>query len=122
MSPRTKKNLSTAMQTEAFTHAEYLRFAAHARRNEYWDLAKLFQDAADTDRTEHFATEAEVAGLVRDDTDNVRHAVEEKRAEAAMYHQFAKEATADGDFAAAALFEKMQAAAVDQTEGFEAAL
>ena len=52
------------MQTEAFTHAEYLRFAAHARRNEYWDLAKLFQDAADTDRTEHFATEAEVAGLV----------------------------------------------------------
>lgn len=98
MSPRTKQNLNTAMRTEAFTHAEYLRFAAHARVNENWALAQLFRVTADTDRTEHFAKEADLAGLAARDADNLRHAVEEKRAEAAMYKQFAKEATADADF------------------------
>ncbi len=121
MSPRTKRNLNNAMQTEAFTHAQYLRFAARARTNENWDLAQLFQGAADIDRTEHFAQEADLADLVANDSDNLRHAMEEKRTEAAMYRQFAKEATADGDFAAAALFERMQAAAATQTDAFEAA-
>jgi rubrerythrin len=109
------------MQTEAFTHVEYLRFAARARMNENWDLAQLFQVAADIDRTEHFAKQADLAGLVASDSENLRHAMEEKRAEAAMYSQFAKEATADGDLVAAALFEKMQTAAASQIEGFETA-
>jgi rubrerythrin len=121
MSPRTKRNLNTAMQTEALAHAEYLRFAARARANENWDLAQLFQVAADTGRTEHFAQEADLAGLVTNDCDNLRHAVEEKRAGAVMYQQFAKEAVAEGDFAAAALFEKIQTAAANQREAFEAA-
>lgn len=87
--------------------------------NENWDLAQLFQVAADTDRTEHFAKEAEVAGLVANDSDNLRSAVEEKRSAAAMYKQFASEATADGDFAVAALFEKMQTATTTQTGAIE---
>jgi rubrerythrin len=121
MNPRTKRNLNTALQSEAFTHAKYLRFAARARTNENWDLAQLFQTTADTDRTESFAKEAELAGLVANDSENLRCAMEEKQAEAAMYRQFAKEATADGDLVAATLFERMQTATVAQTQAFEAA-
>lgn len=121
MSPRTNRNLNSAMQGEAFTHIEYLRFAARARMNEKWDLAQLFQCAADTDRTEHFAKEAEVAGLVANDSDNLRLALEEKRAEAAMYKQFANEAIADGDFAVAARFGRMQTGTAIQREALETA-
>lgn len=122
MSPQTKRNLKTAMQNEAFSQAEYLRFAARARMNENWDLAQLFQTAADNDRTEHFGKEAEVACLVADDSENLRCAIAEKRTAAATYGRFAKEATADGDFSAAALFEKIRADEVTQAETFETAL
>jgi rubrerythrin len=121
MSPRTKRNLNTAMQIEAFTHAKYLRFAARARMNENWDLARLFQAAADADRIDHFAKEADVAGLIANDSENLRDAVEDKRAEVAMYKQFAKEATADGDFTVADLFERVQTTVVTQADAFEIA-
>jgi len=78
MSPRTERNLNTAMQIEAFTHAEYLRFAARARMNENPDIARLFQDAADADRTDHFTKEAEIAGLVANDSENLKHAIKRK--------------------------------------------
>lgn len=51
MGPQTKQNLNAAMQSEAFSHVKYLRFAAHARMNEHWDLAQLFDEAADAART-----------------------------------------------------------------------
>jgi rubrerythrin len=121
MSARTKQNLNTAMQGEAFNHAKCLRFAAHARMNENWNVAQLFQTTADTDRREHFAEEADLAGCEASDTENLRSAIEGKRADAAMYGQFAREATADGDFVAAALFEKMQTAVDTQRKAFEAA-
>ena len=88
----------------------YLRFAAHARMNENWDLAQLFQVAADTDRTEHFAEEADLAGLVRV-IPRILDMLWKKSGLRLRCTRFAKEATADGDLAAAALFEKMQAAA-----------
>ncbi len=122
MSPQTKRNLKTAMQNEAFSQAEYLRFAAHARMNENWDIAQLFQTAADNDRVEHFAEEAKLACLVADDVENLRNAIEEKRAGAATYKRFGKEATADGDFKAAALFEKISTDEAAQAKTFEAAL
>lgn len=122
MSPRTKQNLNTAMQSEAFNNAACLRFAARARMNENWVLAKLFQTAADTDRTEHFAEEAGLAGLEASDYENLAFVIEDKRADAARYGQFAKQATADSDFAAAELFKRMQTAADSQREAFEAAL
>jgi rubrerythrin len=122
MSPQTKRNLKTAMQNEAFSQAEYLRFAARARLNENWDLAHLFQTAADKDRTAHFGDEADLACLVADDSANLKNAIEEKRAAAEAYAKFAKEATADGDFVAAALFEKIRGDEAAQGETFEAAL
>jgi len=121
MSRRTKQNLSTVMQSEAFTHALYLRFAAHARMQENCDLARLFQTVADTDRTEHFAEGADLAGLVTSDSENLRYAIEEKRAQAAMCARFTREATADGDLAAAARFEKIRADEITQAEALEAA-
>jgi rubrerythrin len=122
MSPRTKQNLNAAMQNEAFTHAEYIRFAAHARLRECWALANLFQTAADSDRLEHFADEAELARLVASDLENLKHALVEKRAEVAMYARFVSEAQADGDLAAAALFERIRAEEASQAEAFEIAL
>jgi rubrerythrin len=122
MSPRTKLNLNSTMQSEAFNHAMYLRFAARARMNGNRQLALLFQNAADSDRIEHFAKEADLAGLVANDSENLRYAMEEGRVEAAMYGKFAKEAATDGDFIAAALFESIQTAKATQTETFEAAL
>jgi hypothetical protein len=89
--------------------------------HENWELANSFQAAADTDRMEHFAEEADLAGLDADDSGNLRSVTEDSRAEASMYRQFAKEAMADGDHAAAALFEKMQRAADAQKRAFEAA-
>jgi rubrerythrin len=121
MSPRTKQNLNAAMHSEAFNHAKWLRFAARARMNENWNVAKLFQTAADTDRTEHFAEEADLAGLARGDSENLRSAIDGKRTDAAIYRQFATEAAADGDFKAAALFKKMQTATDAQREAFEVA-
>lgn len=122
MSPRTKQNLSTAMQKEAMTYAKYLRFAAQARLHEDWDLARLFQTAADADRTDHFAKEAEFAHLVASDSENLTSAVEEKKAAARMYGRFAAEATADRDLATAALFERMETAEDTQAKSFEIAL
>jgi rubrerythrin len=122
MSPRTKRNLNTAMQNEAFTEAEYIRFAARARMNESWSLANLFQAAADADRTEHFAEEAELACLVADNSENLKHAIDEKRAEVAMYARFLREATSDGDLAAAALFDRIRTEEATQAEAFETAL
>jgi rubrerythrin len=100
----------------------YLRFAASARMNGNQELALLFQNAADTDRIEFFAKEADLTGLVANDSENLRYALEERRVEAAMYGKFAKEAAADGDLMAAALFESIQTAQATQTEVFEAAL
>lgn len=122
MSPQTKRNLNTALQNEAFSQAEYLRFAARARMNENWDVAQLFQTAADNDRVEHFSKEAELACLVADDSENLRNAIKEKRVAAATYERFVKEAIADDDLAAASLFEKIRADEVAQAETFKAAL
>ncbi len=95
------------MKCDAFESATYSRFAAHARTDSDWELAKLFQDSADDDRTLHFAREAELDGLVTESPENLRNALDAEREEFKMYSKFALEATADGDLAAAAAFEKI---------------
>ena len=121
MTRRTKQNLSTAMQSEAFTNALYLRFAAHARMYGNWELARLFQTIADTERTEHFAEGADLTGLVGSDAGNLRYALEEKKAQAAMCERFARQARADGDLSAAACFEKLRADESTQAKALEGA-
>ncbi len=121
MTRRTKQNLDAAMQSEAFTHALYLRFAARARMHRNWQLARLFQTIADTERIKHFAEGADLAGLVSNDAENLRYALNEKRAQAAMCGRFATQARADGDLTAAACFEKLRAEESTQADTLEAA-
>lgn len=63
----TSDDLSSAMHGEAFAYAKYMLYAEHARKNCNQELAKLFEDAAQTERFEHFAEEARLAGLVGTD-------------------------------------------------------
>ena len=51
MKPETQPNLTIAMQSEALAHANYSRFAARARMDGEWELARTFQDIADSDGT-----------------------------------------------------------------------
>jgi rubrerythrin len=107
MSPRTKQNLENAMKCDALESATYSRFAAHARMDSEWELARVFQDSADCDRTEHFAREAALEGLVEDSPENLRNALDAETKEFGMYRQFALEAADDGDLSVAAEFDNI---------------
>jgi rubrerythrin len=107
MSPRTKQNLLNAMKCEAFESATYSRFAAHARMESDWDLAKAFQDDADGNRTRHFAKEAALEGLVAQTPENLRNAIDAETDECKTYTQFALEAKQDGDLTVANEFEEI---------------
>jgi rubrerythrin len=108
MNQRTRQNLITAMKTEAFAQAKYARFAARARMEEEWDAARIFQRAADSDRTEHFAREAEIADLCASTEENLKTAIDEQSKQAVMYKRFADEAAEDGESSAAAIFAHVQ--------------
>jgi rubrerythrin len=101
------------MECGALDAAKYQRFAACARMDGDWDLAKAFQDAADSDRTQHFSREAELEGVVGHNPDNLRNAIDAEKKEVDMFVQFAQEAIEDGDSNAAALFNRVSR---DKTE------
>jgi hypothetical protein len=50
-------------------------FAELARKNGNKELADLFEKTANTERFEHFAEEAQLAGLVGSDADNLKDAI-----------------------------------------------
>src|SRR3954447_3157386 len=101
MKPGTLHNLTIAMQNEALAHAKYLRFAARARMEEDWDLARTFQNIAESDRTEYFAREAELAGFGKDTKENLRTAIDNHIDQVKMYTRFEEAANANGDAIAA---------------------
>jgi rubrerythrin len=109
VSQLTQRNLSAAMHGEAFAYAKYSLYAKRARQNGNDKLADLFEEAANTERLEHFGEEAQLAGLVGNDPDNLKDAIEGESYEVdTMYRQFANEATAAGDDVAAARFEEIR--------------
>jgi len=122
MSPQTERNLEKAMALEAFANAKYTRFAACARRNENPDLARLFQIAADMDRSVHFRREFDFAHMPCDDAENLQAAISDKDAVIAMYSEFIRQAEADGDHSAAALFDSIRQEEKVQAGSFKAAL
>ncbi len=122
MNPRTKNNLKAAMECDALDAAKYSRFAARARMDDDWELAEVFQEAADDDRTEQFGKEAELDGLISSSPDNLRNAIDAQRQEVGRFVQFAREAKQDGDLAAAALFEKISHDKAGRLARFEAVL
>jgi rubrerythrin len=123
LSQNTQDNLSTAMHGEAFAFAKYMLYAKHAEENGNKELAKTFRTAAHIERFQHFAEEAELAGLTGSDADNLRDAIKGESYEVeTMYRQFAEQASAAGDKAAADRFEEIRHDEAGHRDVFKAAL
>lgn len=123
ISQKTQGNLSTAMHGEAFAYAKYLLYAHHARQHGNTELANLFRRAANTERFQHFAEEAELAGLVGSEADNLRDAIKGESYEVdTMYREFAEQAAAAGDKSAADRFEEVRHDEMGHRDAFKAAL
>lgn len=123
LNQKTTENLSTAMHGEAFAYVKYLLYAEHARKNGNKELADLFEKTADTERFEHFAEEAQLAGLIGSDADNLKDAIQGESYEIdSMYLEFAQKATASGDAAAAARFEEIRHDEMGHRDAFKMAL
>jgi len=120
---KTLDNLSTAMHGEAFAYAKYLLYADHARKSGNKELADLFEKTANTERFEHFAEEAQLAGLVGGDADNLKDAIKGESYEIdIMYLEFAEKAKIAGDIAAAARFEEIRHDERGHRDAFKIAL
>lgn len=123
LSPGTQENLTTAMHGEAFAYAKYQLYAKHAEQNGNAELAKLFRTAANVERFQHFAEEAQLAGLVGSDADNLKDAIKGESYEVeTMYLQFAEQAGAAGDKAAADRFNEIRHDEAGHRDVFRTAL
>lgn len=123
LDPQTKKNLETAMHGEAYANLKYRSYAekAHVGGNE--ELAKLFEESADDEADDHFALEAKALGLVKDNTDNLRDAMEGENYEnMTMYKEFSEQAAKAGDIEVARLFERIRADERAHQEAYKAEL
>jgi rubrerythrin len=123
MNAQTRNNLLQAMHGEAFAFVKYTLFAQQARKNGREEIAVLFEKTAEVERREHFAEEAELAGLVGSDADNLRDAIQGETYEVdKMYCEFADQAAAAGDEAVAARFAEVRRDEAGHRDAFEAAL
>ena len=123
MNATTLANLLTAMHGEAFAYAKYMLYAERARQQGHTELAELFEKTAKEERLEHFAEEAGLAGLVGSDAGNLKDAIEGEAYEVeTMYRDFAQQALAAGDNAAADRFEEIRHDEMNHRDSFKAAL
>lgn len=123
MNATTVANLLTAMHGEAFAYAKYMLYAERARQQGHTELAELFENTAKEERLEHFAEEAGLAGLVGSDAGNLKDAIEGEAYEVeTMYRNFAQQALAAGDKAAADRFEEIRHDEMKHRDAFKAAL
>ena len=123
MSAATRDHLKTAMQGEAFAAAKYQLYADHARKSGNNELAELFERTGKVERHEHFVEEADLAKLAGDDAANLEDAIAGESYEIGiMYREFADQARAAGDAAAAMLFEEIRRDEMGHRDAFKAAL
>ena len=93
------------------------------RRNGRTEIADLFESTARTELEEHFAALADLAGIVGDDADNLRAAIEAESYEIeVMYPTFAEHATRATDTAAAECFTEIRRHEIDHLEALREAL
>ena len=98
-------------------------YAQHARQAGNEDLAKLFEESAKTERFEHFAEEARLAGLVGSDEENLKDAFNGESYEVEiMYREFSEKAASAGDSAAAGRLEEIRHDEIKHRDAFKAAL
>ena len=110
LNPQTKKNLETAMHGEAFANLKYQAYAEHARKSGHPELAKLFDENANVEASEHFAREADALGLAKTDEANLLDGMAGEHYEnTKMYVEFAKQADAAGDKKVAEMFRQIAA-------------
>jgi len=123
LSKQTHDNLFTAMRGEAVAYAKYMLYAQHARANGKKQLAVLFEKAARDERLQHFSEEADLAGIIGSDEDNLREAIKGESYEAeTMYRNYAIQAAAAGDTAAANRFDEIRHDEMTHRDAFKAAL
>ncbi|MFI0724128.1 rubrerythrin family protein [Streptomyces sp. NPDC021224] len=121
--PQTLADLDTAMTGEAYANASYTFYAAQADREHLPVTAGTYRRTASTELNDHFRAEAALAGVVRGDADNLRAAIAGEAYETTtMYPTFARQATADGDDNAAALFTEIAHDEAAHLANFQAAL
>ena len=118
----TLANLRSAMRGEAFASAKYRMYAQSACAHGQWQIGRLFGVLSLLERREHFAGLANLAGLVGDTSENLRAAVAGENAEATrMYPEFAREARAVGDTAAADWFTEVALDEAKHRDAFQSA-
>ena len=102
---------------------KYLLYAEHARKNGNKELGDLFEKTANTERFEHFAEEAQLAGLVGSDADNLKDAIKGESYEIdTMYLEFAQKAKVAGETAPAIRFEEIRHDEMGRGDAFKTAL
>ena len=110
LNPRTKTNLEAAMIGEAFANLKYQAYAEHARKSGHPEIAKLFDENANVEASEHFAREADALGLAKTDEANLLDGMAGEHYEnTKMYVDFANQADAAGDKRVGALFRQIAA-------------
>lgn len=123
MNAETYENLLASLRGEAIAHARYLLFAAAARKRGNDRLASMFEGIATVELQEHFAELAELAELVGTDTDNIRAAILDENLEVEeTYPQFAEQARAAGETAAAERFAEIAEDEREHEKALEQAL
>ena len=123
LTQQTLNNLTTAMRGEAFAYTKYLLYAQHAQQAGNSQLGSLFEQTAKSERFEHFSEEAQLAGLVGSDANNLRDAIDGETSEInSMYLRFAQEAEGVHDFAAAKLFREVRDDEKVHNDAFQEAL
>lgn len=122
LAPRTLKNLDAAMHGEAYANLKYRAYAEAARKAGNEDLARLFEEAADVESKEHFAREADAAGVAGLDVRNLADAMSGENYEnTKMYIGFADEAEKSGDKKVAKMFRQIAADEGDHFQQFKEA-
>ena len=101
----TNENLRAAMIGESFAQAKYGLFADRATKDGHPEIAALFDGTAQVELREHFAGEANLAGLVMTNVSDLVDAIMGEGAEAmTTYPGYAAQADAAHDRKAAQLF------------------
>jgi rubrerythrin len=123
LNPQTLADLDTSMTGEAYANASYTFYAAQADREDLPATARLYRRTASVELNEHFRAEAALADVVGSDADNLRAAIAGETYETTtMYPTFARQAAADGDDNAAALFTEIGHDEAHHLAAFQAAL
>ena len=123
LTPQTRENLMKAMHGEAFAYAKYMAYAEQARTNGHTAIADLFEQTAKVEHLEHFNEMAQLVQLADTDAANLRDAIQgESQESQTMYPQFAEQAAAAGDEAAAERFRELAKDETKHRSMFHAAL